>query len=45
MARSEKQTKEDLYAKALQSKIDENMIREENTRLQTRLAYMENKFA
>jgi hypothetical protein len=31
------QSKEDLYAAALQSRVETNFLREENTRLQTRL--------
>ena len=43
MPTSPKQSKEDLYAQALNSKIEANSLREENLRLATRMQFVENK--
>lgn len=38
-----KQSKEDLYAAALQAKSEANQVRDDNNRLQSRIAYLEYK--
>lgn len=43
MPTSPKQSKEDLYAQALNSKMEANSLREENLRLATRMQFVENK--